>query len=740
MITDITMQGVASYKQQTTLHTNKIVNLIYGLNGSGKSTLSEFLRHKNNEVYAQCQITPSMNADEEEILVYNDKYVQDVFYEHDNLQGIFSLSKENADAQKNIDDAQKKKNTLTETAIGYEKKKTEKTNEYQKNREAFYEDIWNIKKKYAGGDRVLEYCLKGVMGSKETLAQALQNITKPQEDIPESIESLKDEITLLNNASNAQPIALLSEYEYHGLSEEDVKLLKDVITGDQNSRVANLINQLQSSDWVRQGLTFDSPNVCPFCQRPYETDSIIEDLKKYFNQDYEQAVLCIQNIYQRLQNQKESIISLEQKYDEIECIKQYKAQYVTALIQYKDVLSKNLDILAEKLHNPEKSLALLDVQDVLTELNHIVKLSNTQITNFNQKVATIREQYMAIKEKFWKKMRWQYDAIIKRYEQQEKGYQTYINTEYNPQKQNVETQLREVETIMQQEVLKIVNIEEAITHINGMLIDMGITDFHIVKSREGEELYHIVRGEEEAAIFKTLSEGEKVVISFLYFLESCLGLQNKTATPKKRIIVIDDPISSLSHIYVFNIGRLIRQTFFPETKTEDGQLVAKIKPPFEQIFVLTHSLYFFYELTDTKDDKRKLLYAYFRISKNSEGSKISDMKYSEIQNEYQAYWTIINDPKSPSALIANSMRNVIDYFFGFVENIALNNVFNKPSLQNPKFQAFNRYINRESHSDPQNIMDIKEFDYDIFQEALGLVFSETGYGEHYKKMRKISCD
>lgn len=46
-------------------------------------------------------------------------------------------------------------------------------------------------------------------------------------------------------------------------------------------------------------------------------------------------------------------------------------------------------------------------------------------------------------------------------------------------------------------------------------------------------------------------------------------------------------------------------------------------------------------------------------------------------------------------------------------------------------------MNRESHNGPENINDFKEFNYDDFQDAFQLVFEQSGYGDHYKKMRKI---
>jgi len=218
-----------------------------------------------------------------------------------------------------------------------------------------------------------------------------------------------------------------------------------------------------------------------------------------------------------------------------------------------------------------------------------------------------------------------------------------------------------------------------------------------------------------------LSEGEKMIISFLYFVELCRGKKTATDAQKKRVVVIDDPISSLSHIYVFNVGRLIHNEFL---RTDN----------YEQIFIMTHSLYFFYEMTDTNKDRREEKQKLFRLRKNANGSEILAMKYEEIQNDYQSYWSIVKDDMQPPALIANCMRSIIEYFFNFVEKNDLNNFFQKKEMQNNRFQAFNRYVNRESHSLGQNIFDIKEFNYQDFRGAFEELFKITGYDDHYRKM------
>ncbi|MCD6544361.1 MAG: AAA family ATPase, partial [Flavobacteriaceae bacterium] len=47
---------------------------------------------------------------------------------------------------------------------------------------------------------------------------------------------------------------------------------------------------------------------------------------------------------------------------------------------------------------------------------------------------------------------------------------------------------------------------------------------------------------------------------------------------------------------------------------------------YEQVFLLTHSLYFFYELTDTNHTRRKENQKLFRLVKNEDGSQLLKMK------------------------------------------------------------------------------------------------------------------
>ena len=105
-------------------------------------------------------------------------------------------------------------------------------------------------------------------------------------------------------------------------------------------------------------------------------------------------------------------------------------------------------------------------------------------------------------------------------------------------------------------------------------------------------------------------------------------------------------------------------------------------PNYKQCFILTHNFYFFYNLVEREKNKSEKNQNLFRIYKKTKGSHIKELKHKEIQNDYQAYWHMIkhSDDDDIPGIIANAMRNVIEYFFGFMEKKeSLNKIFQKKS-------------------------------------------------------------
>lgn len=711
------------------------MNLIYGLNGSGKSTLSNYLKNLDDERYRSCLLEGYDSS--QEILVYNTEFIRENFYESLQQKGIFTLSKENKDVEDAINKA---KQILESEESKLRKAQDERVKAEDVKRatdDIIANKVWSIKKRYSGGDRILEYCLDGLKGNKGSLLSFLLKVQKSQTIPTETVESLKEKLQSISG-ENAQKYALLNEVAIQTEKIETDEIFQKVIVGNENSSVSQLITKLNNSDWVKAGLKFlpgikDEPDVCPFCQQKTITNQLAENIRNYFDESYDRDLNYLKDLLSAYDLAIQSLPSKE-IYESNPKFEPHKKDFELKYSNLVNVLKLNERKIKDKISTPSVEISLTSTSECLSALNLVVQQINADIQEHNRNIDQKDGVKETIKAQFWQLMRWEYDGDIASYNADEKN----INAKIDDAKRQIvaaTTCIDEQKRLIADLQKQTVNIDEAVDRINSMLNEIGITGFQVVK--DDENFYKIKRNEDSDNVFTTLSEGEKMIISFLYFIELCKGKRSSSEIDKKKIIVIDDPMSSLSSIYAYNIGRLIKNEFFficDEHGQAKNDKNGNTLHPYEQVFVLTHSLYFFYELTDTAHKRRKKEQDFFRIQKNEKGSEIIPMKYEEIQNDYEAYWSIVKDQNQPVALIANCMRNIIEYFFNFVEKTDLSAYFARPELQVNRYQALYRYIDRESHSKGQNITDYKEFNYADMRDAFKELFVVTGYVDHYNKM------
>ncbi len=718
MITELNINGVASYKSKSILSPTRKTSLIYGLNGAGKSTISEFLYNQSEPRFAKCSVKLSQPCD---FLVYNQSFLNDYFYEEDNLKGIFTLSKENKVALQQIEAETKELDK--HRAAQQENSAASSANSAKLDQEKSKAStkIWEIKTKYAGGDRVLEFCLDGLKKT-DLLFQHVFGLPLPETSPDYTADDLKTEASSIEG-EGAVTYNKIPNISAGWLSIEDNSLWSKIIIGSQEGSVAEFIAKAGNFDWVKEGLQFVSNDKdkqeCPFCQQETITKSFIDSISSVFDEAYKVDVNSLESmksIYETLT----SSLNLQDISNSALASKELAEAWNIAFEALKASVRENVLLIGNKIKSPSAAVSLNDTKATVDVLNGLLNDLNTLIESHNYKLTNKKKTRDDIKARFWALMRWDYDQTISAYSQSSTGIEneaSQISQDASKINKSIEASNLKISNLRKQTV----NIEESIENINRGLVEIGIDGFSVIS--HGENFYRVSRASDQGNAFHSLSEGEKTVISFLYFIELCKGQKTANAVPQTKVVVIDDPISSLSHLYVFNIGQLIKRYFINDKS-------------YAQVFVLTHSLYFFYELTHTNKEKRAETQHLFRVIKNANGSSVISMSYEEIQNDYQSYWSVIKDQASPPALIANCMRNIVEYFFNFVQKKDFNNVFQKPALSGDKFVTFYRYMNRESHSLGQNIFDIKEFDHQVFKDGLRLIFEELGYGEHYQAMNK----
>lgn len=737
MITKISINNVASYKSPTALVTDKPVNLIYGLNGAGKTTISKFLNDLEGDKYSECEIEPK-TAKNYIFRVYNQSFVDEVFFNQDVQKGIFTLSKENKSAEIKIAQAKNKQLSIQEKQTNIQNTLNQTNKDIERLKTKTQNTCFKIKQKFCGGDRILDQA--GFLTGLKYKAPLLEHILGlDREDIDKEISDIESEVELLKKTSSEGITELPLIHSTDGYQQiETDNLFKQVIVGKTDSTISELIDYLGSADWFTDGLDYlnQSKERCPFCQQPIDFE-LKHKLLDYIDDSYKTNI----NELNRLKrNYDELVVHLPtwdffQDSAFIENLDKFKNLYNGL----KQVLKQNQKLIDEKINKPSQIIELTDTKTAIKELNSEIERANLKINAHNLKVKNKRKSLLQLKADFWQIQRNKYHDTICSY----KDELSFLNKKKETLEKQIQDKsqaFKKQSQIIQEQQRQTTNIDVTIDLINTMLTDCGIVGFKIIKHEE--HFYRIAREDDDSQeqVFTSLSEGEKTMISFFYFLALCKGNTDLGETQDK-IIVIDDPISSLSHMYVFNIAQLIKREL-TDTKVVKGVNGANDSIQIAnknciQCFIFTHSLYFFYDLTLIDDEKRKKAQNLFRVVKGINGSEIVEMKYEEIQNDYQSYWSIVSDPNSPPALLANSMRNIIEYFFNFIEKKDLNNTFKNDKLSDIKFQSFNRYINRESHSLGQNIFDYKEFDYDVFREAFKLVFEVNDYSTHYNKMMRI---
>lgn len=719
MLTKIVIDGVATFRSPTTLETDKRVNLLYGLNGSGKSTIARLLRKPKDPSFQKCSV---IGAQGKKVLVFNEDFVRENFYESPTIKGIFSLSKKNKEAEEKIAAARAECGRLAAAVTTESDSRERSLKSLDAEASKIVDVVFEIKRKYSGGDRLLEFCLTGLMGSREKLFEHLRRLEKPDVKPGFSVTNLQDEVRLLGKAGETSPEAMLPMFKIEAGAIESDSLFQKAIVGAQNSSLGELIEKLQNADWVRSGLTYadldsEKPSDCPFCQKPTIDVHFAQEIRAYFDKSYDDQIQLLaqhKSSYEELASRLPSLAALQASrfYD-----KQIDSKYAAV----EALLGENKLLIESKLKNPSSQITLKSTEAAEKDLADALRRVNEEVTDYNNKIANRDAALEDVKQRFWILMRWEYDEAVQSHRKNQIDRQS---TAHNSAAEiaKLEKLIAEQNAIISSAQKDTVNVDAAIARINAELVDLGVLDFRITK--HSHHMYQLERPSGGLSTFDSLSEGEKMIIALLYFCELCDGNEAENEISSERIIVVDDPISSMSHIYIFNVGRLLRTRFIDSTQ-------------FSQVFIFTHSLYFFYELADMNHKRRAETQSLFRVVKNPSGSSLVQMKYEDIQNDYQAYWQIINDHNQSPALIANCMRNVVEYFFGFVEKKSYANVFQKPELSKIRFQAFNRYMNRESHSFGQNVFDLKEFNYQDFRDGLKEVFETCGYGEHYRQMTRI---
>ena len=676
MITNISMKNVASYDATgVSIDTSKRINFFFGYNGSGKSTIARFLHdialpvEKQNEDFVDCSQT-GYNDSTECILVYNEEFRKDNFITKDEQKGIFSLNKTNSVIDGLINEANLKVSDLQRCLTGSKNRETDlKTKQDRKLKEL---------EEYVFGKRTqFSSCRNAIIpygGSKKSFLTHIRTFlshTEPSKQLPDLLQEYNRVYAngLRNIPYNVDTGAINAM-----ITQETAisALLDEVIVGNKDVDIAVLIDSLQMASWVEQGLSYmeQSGEVCPFCQRPFEDkDALKRKFEQFFDKTYKAKLDDLHSKAEVYYRGFESLIRVMSEVVKLFNPHNKVSSLISELQTLKDAFVKTINDKKSKPNERKSITSLSAFLDRLVEIKELITANNTDFTNLsNLQNAWLRDVQIYIAEDSrpsierydcWKEKS---DVVLS----QNAFTQTSLQEQINFQLCKIDEYRKHT-----------VNTADAVNNIKKILKNVGFDSFEIqekmIAGATAQTYYLKRKGSSETNVYKSLSEGEKTFISFLYFYQLCLGTDDLTSSSKKKIIVIDDPVSSLDSKIMFVITTLIHQ--LARYKGDSNKLDRQefLNPNIEQIFIFTHNFYFYKEVSI---DRRPINKSYYHhiIEKTNSTSSVSYSGHDcRIKNDYSMMWENLRSAKAAlgvdkcqNVMLANTMRRVIDTYLDFV--------------------------------------------------------------------------
>ncbi|KZL00812.1 hypothetical protein PsAD5_00995 [Pseudovibrio sp. Ad5] len=738
LVRELEISNVASFNEPQKIELKRF-NFFYGLNGSGKTTVSRLLKNNAAGEFSDCKITLSDPSEVPEYLIYNEDYIQRTFHAEETQKGIFTLDEANKDAVEGIKKAQEEKIPLIADLATENDNLTKKENEITEASKKIESDLYSYKKTFEQ-DAALKKCMTGFLTPASKFADKIRNSAQSPisiDDVSARILEISHEFRELSDGNQQDKLIYTSSLPTQQNIEIDPIFAKQ-LAGSKDGYLSDIVEKLSHGDWITEGITkyLDATKDCPFCKRTLSID-LKAQIRAHIDDEYQTQLEALDILKLNYSTFKNDIEQQLLEYEEDLTLKS-NTLLQTKVQNLKGLISSNLARISNKCTKPSDVVSLEETSSIINEIILIIKEKNTEHKAFNQKLSNASIEKKNLVSEFWTLLRKLSDAKILQYEEARKSLlkeKDEVAAKVRDLKNKILLKDQQVSTFQKQTK----NVEKPRRWINDHLGLLGLSGFYIEefsKTDNGNAVpfLRLRRKNESSKVFHSLSEGEKTLISFLYFVQSCIGVDDpdRSITLSKRVIVIDDPISSLSFNHVFDVACMVKRFFL----VKDNQ--------YGQVLILTHHLYFLHELFQQSFRGKKSVNIQsesniFRVQK-AEKTQITNINQSEIQNNYESYWQTIKDVKNQKAssiILPNAMRNILEHYFGFIKGEdKLQAALEKLSLDNNdvSFSAFNRYVNRESHSDQINHTDAKEVDPEKFLEHFEAVFKATNFHEHYSVM------
>lgn len=702
-------------------------NFLFGSNGTGKTTVSRVIADEAK--YPTCSVHWK-GGTKLQPLVYNHDFVERNFTQSTELKGVFTLGEKQADtlakiasAKSELDALTTKIETLTLGLQGADGTGGKK-GELAVLEAGFKDKCWAQKQKH---DAKLQGGFEGVRNSSEKFkGKVLQEQVTNAATLLTLAELEKKAGSVFGptpTTEAAVPVVDAAKL----LAHESNPILNKRVIGKEDVDIAAMIKRLGNSDWVREGRAFYDVNegTCPFCQQS-TSEAFAQSLNEYFDETFvadSKAIDQLATNYDtetaRIQQQLASIITSPSKFLDVEKLKSEK-QLLDARI------ALNNQRLAGKKKEASQVVELESLSNVFAAIKTLIDAANTQVAAHNGMVANLASERTTLTAQIWKFVLDELKTDLAAFKTAKDGLDKAITA--------MTTQIANATTDKAKKVAEIRGLEKQTTSIqptidgiNTLLSSFGFQGFKLAKAATGSS-YKLVRSDGSDAK-ATLSEGERTFVTFLYFYHLLKGSDSDSGMTTDRIVVFDDPVSSLDSDILFIVGSLIKE-LFDEVRAGTGHI--------KQIFVLTHNVYFHKEVTYNPKRKDVAMNeeTFWIVRKPGLLSKLDKHPTNPIKTSYELLWAEVRKSDRSNLAIQNTLRRILENYFkilGGIEFDQLCAMFD--GKEKLICKSLCSWVHDGSHYAHDDLyVSIDDSMVDSYLKVFRAIFDKSGHSAHYKMM------
>lgn len=648
---------LATYLNSARLDDLRRINYIFGANGTGKTTISRVIAAEQG--YEHCQLV-WRGGSELEHMVYNRDFVDRNFNQYGPLPGVFTLGDNQVEAEREIarlrPEIEKVDGQISSLKIQLvgEDGQSGKRKELLDLEPVLRDKCWKQKELHDAYFKEA-YAAASARGNKERFKEKVLSEQASNTAELLSLDELKQKAQTIfsSDLERAVPFEALSAVDL--LSVEGNALLQKVIVGNQDVDIAALINRLGNSDWVKQGRQYheQEPEICPFCQQSTDKQ-FADDLTAFFSEAYGNDIQSLRQLQTSYMSATDRLLAAIQR-----CVETsnpfLKHDLFNAEAQaLAERLKSNQTILARKIDEPSRKVELESIEPFVAQLQSLLAEANEATDEHNQVVTNIATEKRTLIGQVWRYVLNELSDDLQQYQQSKVRLERTIEgmekslREKNALLSGLQDQVKELEK-------QTTSIQPTITAINDLLQKFGFTSFSIGEADKGRH-YRIIRANGEDAS-RSLSEGERTFITFLYFYYLIKGAQTPSGITANRVVVFDDPISSLDSDILYIVSSLIKGVM-DEARGQNSQI--------KQVFVLTHNVYFHKEISYNRSrpaDKTLNEESFWLVKKLQQGSVVERCLTNPIRSAYELLWEDVKSENVSSVSLQNTLRRILENYF-----------------------------------------------------------------------------